>query len=80
MNTLILILVCILSLLVGFVFGIVYYIHTNYAGDIMVRNDDECLTEIHFNPGTDLSITNYKYIVLQMKHYERENSTSYNGQ
>ena len=66
----------VITLMLGGFLGIVIFIDKRNMGDIMVKDENDQLMEIQFRPGTDISIVNLDYIVLQFK---RDKNNSYNG-
>ena len=75
----------ILAMILGAFLGVMIFIDKRCVGGIIIKDENDQLLEIQFKPGTDLSITDYEYIVLQNRRVVggpdiRELNRSYNGQ
>ena len=60
------------------------FVDKRCVGGIIIKDENDQLIEIQFKPGTDLSITDYEYIVLQNRRVLggpdiRELNKYYNG-
>jgi len=84
MQTIIFVIGIVLAMILGAFIGVVIFVDKRCVGGLIIKDENDQLLEIQFKPGTDLSITDYEYIVLQNKRITdgpdiRELNKSYNG-